>query len=136
MKVYKFDKIKGYIEPKPGDIVELDGSRLKVVEDAPRLGKTLTTICLAEELKAKYNIEHCLVVCGLNTLKTNWKREIEMHSKYTARILGERVGKRSGKVTYAGTAERLQGKTLRNCAMRQWNIRLLRYAFRHATFRE
>lgn len=76
--------------------------------DAPGLGKTLTTICLAEELKAKYNIEHCLVVCGLNTLKTNWKREIEMHSKYTARILGERVGKRSGKVTYAGTAERLQ----------------------------
>lgn len=76
--------------------------------DAPGLGKTLTTICLAEELKAKYNIEHCLVVCGLNTLKTNWKREIEMHSKYTARILGERVGKRSGKITYGGTAERLQ----------------------------
>lgn len=76
--------------------------------DAPGLGKTLTTICLAEELKAKYNIEHCLVVCGLNTLKTNWKREIEMHSKYTARILGERVGKRSGKVTYAGIKERLE----------------------------
>ena len=32
MKVYKFDKnFKGCIEPMPGDIVELDGARLKVV---------------------------------------------------------------------------------------------------------
>lgn len=32
MAVYKFDKnFKGYIEPMPGDIVELDGARLKVV---------------------------------------------------------------------------------------------------------
>ena len=34
MKVYKFDKnFKGCIEPMPGDIVELDGVRLKVVRD-------------------------------------------------------------------------------------------------------
>ena len=34
MKVYKFDKdFEGYIEPMPGDIVELEGVRLKVVED-------------------------------------------------------------------------------------------------------
>ena len=33
MAVYKFDKnFKGCIEPMPGDIVELDGARLKVVE--------------------------------------------------------------------------------------------------------
>ena len=32
MAVYKFDKnFKGCIEPMPGDIVELDGARLKVV---------------------------------------------------------------------------------------------------------
>ena len=32
MKVYKFDKdFKDYIKPMPGDIVELDGARLKVV---------------------------------------------------------------------------------------------------------
>lgn len=32
MAVYKFDKdFKGYIEPMPGDIVELDGNRLKVI---------------------------------------------------------------------------------------------------------
>lgn len=34
MAVYKFDKnFKGCIEPMPGDIVELDGARLKVVGD-------------------------------------------------------------------------------------------------------
>ena len=32
MEVYKFDKdFKDYIKPMPGDIVELDGTRLKVV---------------------------------------------------------------------------------------------------------
>ena len=32
MAVYKFDKdFKDYIKPMPGDIVELDGTRLKVV---------------------------------------------------------------------------------------------------------
>lgn len=32
MAVYKFDKdFKGYIAPMPGDIVELDGTRLKVI---------------------------------------------------------------------------------------------------------
>lgn len=49
MKVYKFDKIKGYIEPKPGDIVELDGSRLKVVEDADGLPEEVCHGCVLEE---------------------------------------------------------------------------------------
>ena len=32
MAVYKFDKdFKGYIEPMPGDVVELDGDGLKVI---------------------------------------------------------------------------------------------------------
>lgn len=76
--------------------------------DAPGLGKTLTTICLAEELKATKGIQHCLVICGINTLKTNWKNEIGMHSRFGCRVLGERTGVRSGKVTYGGVKERLQ----------------------------
>ena len=36
MEVYKFDKnFKGRIEPMPGDVVELEGVRLKVVGDSP-----------------------------------------------------------------------------------------------------
>lgn len=39
--------------------------------DAPGLGKTLQIIYIAEELKARGLIEHCLIICGVNTLKTN-----------------------------------------------------------------
>jgi len=63
------------------------------------------TICLAEELKAQKGIEHCLIVCGLNSLKTNWKSEIEKHSNLKCRILGERINKK-GNVSYASVADR------------------------------
>ena len=58
--------------------------------DAPGLGKTKQIIHLAEELKAQKNLEHCLIICGINTLKTNWKKEIAKHSKLSAIILGEK----------------------------------------------
>lgn len=58
--------------------------------DAPGLGKSLQMIYLAQELKEKENIEHCLVICGINTLKNNWAREIKKHSNLDCKILGER----------------------------------------------
>lgn len=75
--------------------------------DAPGLGKTIQLTCLAEELKKRDNIEHCLVICGINTLKSNWKREIELHSKLSSRILGERLNKR-GRFVVGGIKERLE----------------------------
>lgn len=62
--------------------------------DAPGLGKTLQMIYLAQELKRLGKIEHCLIICGINTLKINWKKEIERHSNLTCKILGERVNKK------------------------------------------
>ena len=47
--------------------------------DQPGLGKTLTTICIAQEMKRLRGIKHCLVICGINSLKSNWKNEIIMH---------------------------------------------------------
>lgn len=76
--------------------------------DAPGLGKTLTAIRLAEQLKTLHNISHCLIICGINTLKTNWKKEISNFSNLSCKILGERVGKLSGKITYGGIKERLE----------------------------
>ena len=64
--------------------------------DEPGLGKTLQLIYLAQELKEREGIEHCLIICGINTLKSNWKKEIKKHSDLTCRILGERYGKRGG----------------------------------------
>lgn len=59
--------------------------------DAPGLGKSLQMIYLAQELKQRENIKHCLIVCGINTLKYNWKKEIETHSDLSCRILGQKI---------------------------------------------
>lgn len=74
--------------------------------DVPGLGKTLQAIYIAQELKEKENIEHCLIICGINTLKTNWKKEIQRHSNLDSIILGEKVNK-SGKTTFQGLEYRI-----------------------------
>lgn len=74
--------------------------------DAPGLGKTLQMIYLAQELKERGEINHCLVICGVNALKHNWKAEIEKHSKLSVHILGEKFNKK-GKLKVGGIKERL-----------------------------
>lgn len=75
--------------------------------DQPGLGKTLQMIYLAEELKERENIEHCFIICGLNTLKYNWKKEIEKFSNLDCRILGERITK-NGKEKIGSINDRLE----------------------------
>lgn len=61
--------------------------------DTMGLGKSLSAIELAEELKLKNNLKHCLIICGINNLKANWRKEIKQHSNLTCKILGERKRK-------------------------------------------
>ena len=75
--------------------------------DAPGLGKSLQMIYLAQELKRRENIEHCLIICGINTLKHNWKKEIQTHSDLSCRILGERIN-RKGNVKIGSVNDRLE----------------------------
>lgn len=75
--------------------------------DMPGLGKTLQTIYLAEELKKRDNIKHCLIICGINTLKCNWEKEIQKHSTLSCKILGKRISKK-GTVSYGSIADRLE----------------------------
>lgn len=77
--------------------------------DAPGLGKTLQLITLAEELKATRDLKHCLVICGVASLKTNWIKEIKKHSDLSCRILGERITKKGTTVigTISERAEQL-----------------------------
>ena len=75
--------------------------------DAPGLGKSLQMIYLAQERYKRGDIEHCLVICGVNTLKHNWKREILKHSDLSCMILGERVTK-TGKERIGSVAERIE----------------------------
>lgn len=79
--------------------------------DAPGCGKSKVIINLAEELKAQRGIEHCLIICGINTLKSNWKKEINIHSNLSCRVIGEKIS-RNGTVSYASVAER--AKELKN----------------------
>lgn len=74
--------------------------------DGMGLGKTAQIIGIARELKALGKINHCLIICGINTLKSNWKKEIEKHSDETSLILGERHLK-NGNITIGGIQDRL-----------------------------
>lgn len=69
------------------------------------LGKTLEIIGLAETLKRRGLIEHCLVICGVDSLRQNWKREIGRFSSFGCRVLGEKVSKK-GNVSYAKMQDR------------------------------
>lgn len=73
--------------------------------DLPGLGKTLSTILLAQELQKRQLISHCLVICGLNVLKLNWKREIERFSDLSCTILGSKITSK-GNLKVGSVAER------------------------------
>lgn len=61
--------------------------------DNPGCGKTNQVIWLAETLKKRGLIDHCLVVAGINSLKSNWKKEISRFSTESAIIIGEKIRK-------------------------------------------
>lgn len=75
--------------------------------DSMGTGKTNTLMWLAETLKTRGIIDHCLVICGINTLKQNWKKAILKFGNETVRVLGERKT-RTGRIYYASVAERAQ----------------------------
>ena len=102
--IYKLSKYK----TKPFDY-QVDGIQFGLnhdkwlLLDPPGLGKSLQLIYLAEELNKREKLKHCLIVCGINTLKTNWQKEIKRHSKLNCKILGERTRKNGKK--YFGSVE-------------------------------
>lgn len=75
--------------------------------DEMGLGKTKSIIHIAEELKERENIQHCLIICGINTLKANWKKEIKLHSDLSFRVIGEKISKK-GKISYTSIKERCE----------------------------
>jgi SNF2 family DNA or RNA helicase len=75
--------------------------------DSMGLGKTNSIIWLAETLKRRGVIDHCFIICGVNSLKQNWKKEIEKFSTESAVVLGEYVT-RTGTVRYRSMEKRAQ----------------------------
>ena len=75
--------------------------------DGMGLGKTLEAMYLAETLYYRKEIKHCLIICGVDSLRTNWKKEIEKFSNLSCMILGEYVTK-TGKTRYKTIPERVK----------------------------
>jgi len=73
--------------------------------DEQGLGKTKQVIDIAVARKMLYGYKHCLIVCGVNSLKWNWVNEIHTHSNEQAYILGQRIKK--GKITVGGNKAKL-----------------------------
>lgn len=61
-----------------------------MIADQQGLGKSMESIVIAEGKKKQFGYKHCLVICGVNTLKWNWMHEIQEHSHEQGRILGFR----------------------------------------------
>lgn len=80
--------------------------------DEQGLGKTPVMIHLAEELYKKGEIEHCFIVCCVNSLKANWKKEIVKHSELGlgCKVLGERVSSR-GNIINGSVKDRIKDLT-------------------------
>lgn len=75
--------------------------------DSMGLGKTNSIIWLAEILKRRGLIDHCFIICGVNSLKQNWKKEIQKFSTESAVVLGEHVT-RTGSIRYKSMDKRAQ----------------------------
>lgn len=75
--------------------------------DAPGLGKTLQICYIAQERWRRHEVSHCLIICGVNTLKYNWKREIQLHTHLSCKILGERTNKRTNKTVVGSIQDRV-----------------------------
>lgn len=73
--------------------------------DSPGLGKTSSIIHLAEELRYQRGLEHCVIICGIASLRANWEKEIEKHSNLDYITIGKKVNSK-GTVTWSKMQER------------------------------
>lgn len=76
--------------------------------DEQGLGKTKQVIDIAVAMKQKNNYRHCLIICGVNGLKWNWRNEVATHSNESAHILGQKVKKTTGELTIGGNKRKLE----------------------------
>lgn len=58
--------------------------------DEMGLGKTKQVIDVAVAKKLAKGYKHCLIICGVNGLKWNWRNEVYTHSNEEAFILGQK----------------------------------------------
>ena len=102
---YKFN-VKPYEYQLEGINYGLNHNNWLLLDDQG-LGKTLQIIYLAEVLKKRKEIEHCFIICGVNSLKYNWVNEIKKFTDLSYTLLGQYTTKK-GKVKIGSVAKRLE----------------------------
>lgn len=88
IKDYKF-KTKSFKHQTEGVKFGLEHT-CWLLGDEQGLGKTKQAIDIACIKKQSNNYKHCLIICGVNGLKWNWRNEIHTHSNESCWILGQR----------------------------------------------
>lgn len=101
-------KIKSieYIEDKQCRCIKVDAKdELYLTNNFIVTHNTLQAISLSRYRKEHENLKHCLIICGINSLKWNWQREIEKFCKDEKGIvLGTKVNSK-GKVVSISVEE-------------------------------
>jgi SWI/SNF-related matrix-associated actin-dependent regulator 1 of chromatin subfamily A len=86
----------------------LDPERPKwLLLDSMGLGKTNEIIMYAETLKRRGLIDHCMIICGVDSLRQNWKNEIRKFSTESCMVLGEKISKK-GRISYETLKKRAE----------------------------
>lgn len=101
-----------------------------LLADEMGLGKTKESIDIAVAKKQQNGYIHCLIICGVNSLKWNWVNEVNTHSNESAWILGQRT-LRNGKIRVGSNKDKLEdlkNLDLLNCYFIITNIETLRDA--------
>lgn len=102
---FKFKPFQHQVE---GVNFGLDPERPKwLLLDSMGLGKTNEIIMYAEILKRRGLIDHCMIICGVDSLRQNWKSEIKRFSNESCVVLGEKISKK-GKVSYEPVKKRAE----------------------------
>jgi len=74
--------------------------------DEQGLGKSKQAIDIAVARKFEYGYKHCLIVCGVNTLKWNWVNEVLIHSDEQPWILGQKTA-RNGSIKIGSMSDKI-----------------------------
>lgn len=76
-----------------------------LLADEQGLGKTKQVIDIAVAKKYQRGYKHCLIICGVNGLKWNWKNEVSVHSNESAHILGQKT--KAGRLVVGSNNDKL-----------------------------
>lgn len=73
-------KLKPYPHQIEGFNAGLEKENL-LLADEQGLGKTKQSIDIAVARKDRGEVEKCLIICGINSVKYNWEKEVKLHSE-------------------------------------------------------